>query len=81
MGSSGSGKTSLLNLLSDRVAKRRGMSMSGEAFLNDDTPLTMENFGKVGAYVMQDDILFAQFTPLEAIRFAARLKLTVPISE
>jgi len=55
--------------------------MSGEAFLNDDTPLTMENFGKVGAYVMQDDILFAQFTPLEAIRFAARLKLTVPISE
>ena len=34
-----------------------------------------ENFGKYCAYVMQDDILFMTFTPREAFRFAAKLKL------
>jgi ABC-type multidrug transport system ATPase subunit len=28
-----------------------------------------------GAYVMQDDVLFQNFTPREALTFAARLKL------
>ena len=32
-------------------------------------------FGSVGGYVMQDDILFTHFSPREALRFAARLKL------
>lgn len=30
---------------------------------------------------MQDDILFIHFTPREALRFAARLKLKTPIKE
>ena len=30
---------------------------------------------------MQDDILFAEFTPREALTFAARLKLNKPIAE
>jgi ABC-type multidrug transport system ATPase subunit len=38
-------------------------------------------FRKVGAYVMQDDLLYKNFTIREAIRFAARLKLNIPHHE
>ena len=43
--------------------------------LNDKIKLTQDKFGDLGAYVMQDDILFAHFTVEEAFTFAARLKL------
>lgn len=43
--------------------------------LNDSLEMNADVFGKVGAYVMQDDVLFAHFTPREALRFAARMKL------
>ena len=39
MGSSGAGKTSLLNLLSDRVGKRAGQNFSGEIKINDTLTL------------------------------------------
>lgn len=32
-------------------------------------------FGTLAAYVMQDDVLYQDYTPREALRFAARLKL------
>ena len=35
MGASGAGKTSLLNLLSDRIAIKPGMSLTGEIMFND----------------------------------------------
>lgn len=75
MGSSGAGKTSLLNILSDRASNKKGTKLSGKITLNDSVLLNQETFGKVGAYVMQDDILFDYFTPREALLFAARLKL------
>jgi ATP-binding cassette, subfamily G (WHITE), eye pigment precursor transporter len=75
MGSSGAGKTSLLNLISDRIKKTNENLITGKVTLNDSTEMTQEVFGKVGAYVMQDDVLFVHFTPREALRFAARLKL------
>ena len=40
MGASGAGKTSLLNILSDRVSIRRGSKLSGDISLNDTTKLT-----------------------------------------
>ena len=43
--------------------------------INNTIELNQNNFGKIGSYVMQDDILFKYFTPREAIRFAAKLKL------
>lgn len=49
--------------------------------INDDTPINQDNFGQIGAYVMQDDILFEHFTPREALTFAARLKLKMPFNE
>ena len=75
MGSSGAGKTSLLNILSDRISNKNGQIVKGQVMVNDKLPLTQEDFGKFGAYVMQDDILYDSFTPREALTFAARLKL------
>lgn len=75
MGSSGAGKTSLLNILSDRISLRGGAKVSGTVKINDSLVLTNKVFGSFGAYVMQDDILYTYFTPREALTFAARLKL------
>ena len=33
-----------------------------------------EDFGKIGAFVMQDDILIETLTPLESFKFAAKLR-------
>ena len=81
MGSSGAGKTSLLNMISDRISKKKGSEVKGEILLNDSIPLKEGLFGDVASYVMQDDVLFAYYTPREALRFAARLKLRVSEAE
>jgi ABC-type multidrug transport system ATPase subunit len=75
MGSSGAGKTSLLNILSDRISNKNGQTITGKVMVNDSLPLNQSSFGQYGAYVMQDDILYDSFTPREALTFAARLKL------
>ena len=75
MGASGCGKTSLLNAISDRIAKKRHAKLSGEIKLNDTIDLNYNTFSKIGSYVMQDDHLFSFFTPREALTFACRLKM------
>ena len=35
MGASGAGKTSLLNVMADRIGKARGSTLSGQVMLND----------------------------------------------
>ena len=74
MGSSGAGKTSLLNVLSDRIKRKGTSKLTGEVKMNDSTTLTQGVFGSIASYVMQDDILFEWFTPREALHFAIRLK-------
>ena len=81
MGASGSGKTSLLNLLSDRVRVLKNVTLTGEIKFNDKVPVTQKSFGQVGWYVMQDEILFEYFTFHEAITFVARLRLKILIEE
>lgn len=63
MGSSGAGKTSLLNILSDRASKRKGTTLSGKIRINDTIEMSNSVFGNVAGYVMQDDILFQYYTP------------------
>ena len=75
MGASGAGKTSLLNLLSDRVVQRPGVSIKGNIYFNDTYGLDAGLFSKYACYVMQDDVVFAYLTVKEALTFAARLKL------
>jgi len=67
-------------MISDRISSKRGTSMSGKVFMNDVMPVTQDSFGEIGAYVMQDDILFSYFTVEEALQFAARLMLNVPLN-
>lgn len=81
MGASGAGKTSLLNLISDRISEKNGQKISGSVMINDKLPCKQNIFGTLAAYVMQDDILYDSFTPREALTFAARLKLPFSIEE
>ena len=81
MGASGAGKTSLLNVLSDRIGLKPGDSLSGDIKLNDKYNLNQNTFGRFANYVMQDDIIFRYFTVREALTFAARLKLKVSEEE
>ena len=68
-------KSSVLNIINDRISIKDGMSLSGSVVVNDTLPLKQEVFGKFGAYVMQDYILYQDFTPKEVLNLGARLKL------
>jgi len=81
MGSSGAGKTSLLNILSDRVALINKAKLQGEVMFNDTVPINQDTYARYAAYVMQDDILFSHFTAQEALTFSARLRLTTAHEE
>lgn len=50
MGASGSGKTSLLNILGQRISLSKGGKMTGEVRVNDRVIHTSD-FGKFGAFV------------------------------
>ena len=52
MGASGAGKTSLLNLLSDRIAVKPGQTLKGKILMNDKYELDGDLFGKYASYVM-----------------------------
>jgi len=44
MGSSGAGKTSLLNILADRVTSATPTTLSGNVLFNDEVPVNKETF-------------------------------------
>jgi ABC-type multidrug transport system ATPase subunit len=52
MGSSGAGKTSLLNLISDRISTKGGAKIKGKVLVNDAIELNESNFGRIASYVM-----------------------------
>ena len=70
LGSSGAGKTSLLNLISCRIEKNKNTTITGELLVNGHT-YNYEQFNKFAAYVMQENILLESQTPEEAITFVA----------
>lgn len=74
MGSSGAGKTSLLNLLAGRITTSKGAKASGEVYVNGK-PRDYNKFAKLAAYVLQDDDMFAELTVEEQITYAALLRL------
>jgi len=50
MGASGSGKTSLLNVLAQRLSLSPGSTLEGEVRCNNRT-VNSTDFGKIGAFV------------------------------
>lgn len=84
MGESGCGKTTLLNELSFRS---RGLTrVSGNAFCKlqrdcdgvgkeDMYEYTRSHYKRIGAYVMQSDVLFEQMTVQDTLAFAAQCKM------
>ena len=72
MGASGSGKTSLLNVLGQRIWLSSGSKLLGKIKCNNQI-IKKNDFSKFGAFVQQDDILLETFTPEESLIFAAKL--------
>jgi len=79
LGGSGSGKTSLLNILAGRAINNRDNNhIQGEIKLNGHTIATgvIEKMMKsIAGYVTQDDYLLHNLTVRETLRYAALLKL------
>ena len=75
LGSSGAGKTTLMNYLSMKI-KSKNLISKGEILLNGKN-VDQKVINRISSYVMQDDILEATMTPLEILMFTAKLKLNL----
>ena len=74
MGPTGSGKTSLLNVLAARTLASGAASLSGEILI-DGKQRDEETFRRHSAYVQQDDVVYAHQTVSETLQMAADLRL------
>ncbi|KAL4474939.1 hypothetical protein ABPG74_001635 [Tetrahymena malaccensis] len=75
MGSSGAGKTTLLNILCCRAENTNEVKLTGEITANGQ-PFDARSFSNFAAYVMQEDLIMETMTVLEALLFAAHLKMS-----
>ena len=73
MGPSGSGKTSLLNVISQQTGVSAKSIVRGKVKINGRL-VQRGDYGKVGAFVQQDDVLMATMTVKEVLYFAARMR-------
>lgn len=80
MGGSGSGKTTTLNIFAQRIGVLAGAKFEGDVKVNN-RQLTPSSFGKVGAYVLQDDILVQTMSPRECFTFACQLRTSLDKEE
>ncbi|CAG8123409.1 unnamed protein product [Penicillium salamii] len=75
IGSSGSGKTSLLNLMAHRMNLSRA-HVSGSTTFNSDDIAHVRS-----AYIMQEDVLIPTLTVRETLRHSADLRLPPPTTQ
>ena len=75
IGPSGAGKTSLLNVLANRIRNKGANQRVGGTIKLDGRELVGGALRKRIAYVMQQDLLFATQTPREALLFSAMMRL------
>ncbi|KAJ6092503.1 hypothetical protein N7486_007792 [Penicillium sp. IBT 16267x] len=76
IGSSGSGKTSLLNLMASRMSTSK-MKVSGSITFNGNADIDSIRI----AYVMQEDVLIPTLTVRETLRYSADLRLPPPTTQ
>jgi ATP-binding cassette subfamily G (WHITE) protein 1 len=77
LGSSGAGKTSLLNVLSGEATMG---TLSGDVFVNGES-ITGEELRKLSAYVYQEDVVMDTMTVREAITMSAQLRIPTSVSQ
>lgn len=75
LGPSGSGKTSLLNVISQRQSLSGGSYMTGSVKINGRVLKKDGDFGKIAAFVQQDDVLQQTLNCEELFRFACKIRL------
>jgi ABC-type multidrug transport system ATPase subunit len=78
MGPTGSGKTSLLNALANRMPRIKGGSLEGQLLVNGSSIRAAHGasrFARLSAYVMQDDVLNPFLTVRETLGLAASFQL------
>lgn len=76
IGSSGSGKTSLLNIMASRMSLSRA-TVEGSTTFNNNTDIQSIR----SAYVMQEDVLIPTLTVRETLRYSADLRLPPPTTQ
>jgi ABC-type multidrug transport system ATPase subunit len=74
MGPTGSGKSSLLNVLAGRVLYVKNGALTG-ALLTNGQPRDQGRFKRISAYVLQDDVLYGFMTVRETLLLAAHFNL------
>lgn len=70
LGSSGSGKTSLLNIIAQR---NKSQNISGNVLVNGEAP--PKSFTRLSGYVRQDPMFFETLTVRESLIYTAKLRL------
>jgi ABC-type multidrug transport system ATPase subunit len=73
IGASGSGKTSMLNVMSQRLSSSR-LKQTGDTFFNGSPRLSSVR----SAYVMQQDVLLPTLTVRETLQYSADLRIPPP---
>lgn len=77
IGGSGSGKTSLLNSMSGRLAMGSRLATSGRTLFNGSEDVSQIK----SAYVIQQDILLPTLTVRETLMYAAQLRLPSSVTQ
>lgn len=72
VGKSGAGKTSLLNILAQKIKKRQKI-LEGNITINDGIRPSSRFLRSISAYMRQDDVFHEALTPQEIIWNAAKL--------
>lgn len=80
MGSSGAGKTSLLNIIAGRIKNQANTKISGLVSANGK-PISTIDFKKYCAFVRQEDLLLPFLTVKETLLYAGLLKINKPRNE
>lgn len=84
MGPSGSGKSSLLSLISGRLSSdwTNNYSSSGSIVLNDHTTINMESMKSICSFVSQDDDhLLPTLSVFESLKLSADVRLSQQLSK
>lgn len=79
MGESGAGKSTLLDVCALRKTMGKGTSKEGDIRING-VPITNELISYFTGYCEQNDLHVGETTVLEAVKFAANLRLPVSVS-